>query len=142
MFTGSFPVHDAPPINFFTSGLFGASPASAGPSWPEGPAADVPESLFAGLLGLGSLSELEKTIKLSSAPIVAGDGFLAPPPPPGFPPFACPFLTIVGRNAMQGVIIHVNKYEARWECRVEAGNKLCGVLLKSQRFLSTRLMPR
>jgi hypothetical protein len=93
-------------------------------------------------LGLGSLSELEKTIKLSSAPVVAKEGFLAPPPPPGFPPFACPFLTIVGHNAIQGVIIHVNKYKAKSECRVEAGNELCEVSLKSQRFLSTRLMPR
>jgi len=95
IFTGSFPVHDAPPISFFTSGLFGASPARAGPSWAEGPPADDPPLLGTGFLGLGSLSEFEKTMKLSSPPAVGGEGFFAPPPPPGFPPFACPFLTIV-----------------------------------------------
>jgi len=44
-------------------------------------------------------------MKLSSAPEGAGVGFL-PPPPPGFPPFVCPFLTIVGRYKSQIIVIH------------------------------------
>jgi hypothetical protein len=32
---------------------------------------------------------------------------LAPPPLPGFPPFACPFLTIVGPNSILSMKIHV-----------------------------------
>lgn len=91
MLTGNFPVQDAPPINFLTSGLLGASPASAGPSWLEDPVADD----AADFLGLGSLSEFEKTMKLSSpAVVVAAEGFFAPPPPPGLPPFACAFFAI------------------------------------------------
>lgn len=95
MFTGNFPVHDAPPINFLTSGLLGASPSIAsGPDGPpEGPAALELDAF----LGLESLSEFEKTMKLSSPPVVAGDGFFAPPPP-GLPPFAWPFLTIFGQT--------------------------------------------
>lgn len=94
IFTGNFPVHDAPPIIFLTSGLLGVSPSKAGPSTPL---ADDGPLLFAGLFGFGSLSEFENTIKLSSPFVVVGEGFLAPPPPPGFPPFAWPFLTILSQ---------------------------------------------
>jgi hypothetical protein len=107
IFTGNFPVHDAPPINFLTSGLFGASPSRSGPFWPEVPAADAVD-----FFGLGSLSEFEKTIKLSSAPVEAGEDLFAPCPPPGFPPFACPFFTIFNLNMMFSVVIHVATREA------------------------------
>lgn len=73
-FTGSLPVQDAPPINFLTSGLLGASSRSAGPSLPDEPAAEE----WADLFGLGSLSELEKTMKLSSAAGVVEEDLLAP----------------------------------------------------------------
>jgi hypothetical protein len=115
MFTGNFPVHDAPPISFLTSGRFGASPARAGPSWADGPAAPFSGCFF----GLGSLSEFEKTMKLSS-PAVAGDGFFAPPPPPGFPPFACPFLTILGQIQTVSIVIHV-KVDISQRCSYPKG---------------------
>lgn len=102
IFTGSFPVHDAPPINFLTSGLLGASPASAGP-----PISDGPPAPCGGLRGFGSLSEFEKTMKLSSGPVVGGACFLDPPPPPGFPPFVCPFLTIFGQIREPIVALHI-----------------------------------
>src|SRR3954471_15916898 len=100
--TGNFPVQLAPPIIFFTFGR-GASPASAGPSCPEGPAADE----GAGLLGLGSLSEFEKTMKLSSPVVVAGEGFFAPWPLPGLGPFDCGFLTIFGHYQIMMMLLHV-----------------------------------
>jgi hypothetical protein len=73
MLTGNFPVQEAPPINFLTSGLLGASPRRSGPSFPDGPADER-----GGFFDLGSLSELEKTIKLSSPVFVAGEGLEEP----------------------------------------------------------------
>ena len=60
-------------------------------------------------MGLGSLSEFEKTMKLSSPVVVAGDAFLlAPPPPPGLGPFGCPFLAIFGHETMRQSMVHVD----------------------------------
>lgn len=102
MLTGNFPVHDAPPINFLTSGLLGASPRGSGPLLP-----DVPPVVGGSLLGFGSLSEFEKTMKLSSPDFVAGEGLDAPWPPAGLPPFDCPFLTIAGQNKAYKGVLHV-----------------------------------
>jgi hypothetical protein len=48
-------------------------------------------------------------MKLSSPVFVAGDGFGfdAPWPPPGLPPFDCPFLTIFGQNKRYKEVLHV-----------------------------------
>lgn len=100
MLTGSFPVHDAPPISCFAVGFLGASPRIASGS------TDFEELSPVGcLLGFGSLSEFVKMMKLLSSVPVAGEGFF-PPPAPGLAPFDCPFLTIFGQSNVQGLSIH------------------------------------
>ena len=79
--TGSFPVHDAPPIKVFASGLLGPSPANADPSTVA--AEELPE-----------VPCFEKTLELSPPREDTCDEFLPPLPPPGLPPFFTIFDTL------------------------------------------------
>lgn len=90
--TGSLPVHEGPPISFFTSGLLGTSPINLDLSRPAELATHDEEFWFC----LRSFSEFEKTMKLSLA-LLGVFCFGAAFPRPGFLLLTWPpFLTIFG----------------------------------------------
>ena len=81
MFTGSFPVHDAPPISVLVSGFFGASLAPACEL--SGPLVVGPAPAFPFLAFFGALLGSPKMTLSSSFGMDMGFGFLelAPRPP-------------------------------------------------------------
>jgi hypothetical protein len=69
--------------------------------------------------------------------VVAGDGFFAPPTPPGLPPFAWPFLTIFGQIKLYRRVIHVKVIDLS---KQNVGSGGLWLQFKMQLMVKTRLM--
>lgn len=132
MFTGSLPVHDAPPINFLVSGLLGASSEALAAL----ESALFPDDLSLACVGTaleasGLSFAFENTMKLSSAVELEGTGvFFGFPPPPRL---ACPFRGIFSNRTVDGDMLAcgIHGYQSLAIAVTNLGNKLGELKVRS-----------